>query len=198
MDRRDFARLLALSGSAALFPSRALAWPDVTREPLPQTPAQPGEAFWQDVRRRFLIPKDVAFFNAANLCPASLPAIEAHEFLLGALSRGCVDADANEIREPTMIIKYRREIDRQPVTVAILMRTEHFDCKTFSRAQQASDLLNGLWIVHGSQQYNSRWLIHYLGKGVAADAGESIVDPFDAAFLVCDQDGGFGFVCDQR
>jgi selenocysteine lyase/cysteine desulfurase len=79
MDRRDFARLLALSGTAALLPGRGLAWADVTNAPLPQTPARPGEAFWQDVRRRFLIPKDVAFFNAANLCPASLPAIEAHE-----------------------------------------------------------------------------------------------------------------------
>ncbi len=79
MDRRDFARLMALSGSAALFANRALAWSDVTSAPLAQTPAQPTEAFWADVRRRFLIPKDVAFYNAANLCPASLPAIEAHE-----------------------------------------------------------------------------------------------------------------------
>jgi isopenicillin-N epimerase len=79
MRRRDFARLLALSGTAAVLPSRALAWTDLTRAPLPPTPAQPSEAFWQDVRRRFLIPPDVAFFNAANLCPASLPAIEAHE-----------------------------------------------------------------------------------------------------------------------
>lgn len=79
MNRRDFARLLALSGGASLVAGRAEAWAHITNAPLPQTPAQPGEAFWQDVRRRFLIPKDVAFFNAANLCPASLPAIEAHE-----------------------------------------------------------------------------------------------------------------------
>lgn len=79
MHRRTFGRLLALSGTAALLPGRGLAWADVTNAPLPQAPAQPGEAFWQDVRRRFLIPKEVAFYNAANLCPASLPAIEAHE-----------------------------------------------------------------------------------------------------------------------
>ncbi len=79
MHRRDFARLLALSGTAALWPGRAWAGADVTTAPLPQTPARPGEAFWLDVRRRFLIPPDVTFLNAANLCPASLPAIEAHE-----------------------------------------------------------------------------------------------------------------------
>jgi selenocysteine lyase/cysteine desulfurase len=79
MDRRTFSRLLALSGTAAILPGRALAWADVTRAPLPQTPASPDEKFWLDVRRRFLIPKEVAFYNAANLCPACLPAIEAHE-----------------------------------------------------------------------------------------------------------------------
>jgi selenocysteine lyase/cysteine desulfurase len=77
--RRDFARLLALSGSALVLPRTAGAWDHVTSTPLPQTPAQPNEAFWQDVRRRFLIPDGVAFFNAANLCPASLAAVEAHE-----------------------------------------------------------------------------------------------------------------------
>jgi isopenicillin-N epimerase len=85
VSRRDFARLLALSGSAALFPQRALAESDplaalgLTNAPLPPTPAAPDEAFWEGVRARFLVPKDVAFLNAANLCPTSLPVIEAME-----------------------------------------------------------------------------------------------------------------------
>jgi len=84
--RRDFARLLALSGSAALVPSSLLARRgdprdvfDVSVAPLPQTPANPDEAFWRQVRARFLVPRDLTFLNAANLCPASLPAIEALE-----------------------------------------------------------------------------------------------------------------------
>src|SRR5687768_17964951 len=85
VSRRDFARLLALSGSAALFPQRALAESDplaalgLTNAPLPPTPAAPDDAFWEGVRARFLVPKDVAFLNAANLCPTSLPVIEALE-----------------------------------------------------------------------------------------------------------------------
>src|SRR6186713_1976057 len=82
--RRDFARLLALSGSASLVPSSLLARGrdardafEVSFAPLAQTPANPDEAFWRDVRARFLVPRDLAFLNAANLCPASLPAIEA-------------------------------------------------------------------------------------------------------------------------
>ena len=83
--RRDFARLLALSGTAAVLPGalvargRGLDDFDLDGRPLGPTPAEPDEKFWRDVRARFLVPRDVNFLNAANLCPASLPAIEALE-----------------------------------------------------------------------------------------------------------------------
>jgi isopenicillin-N epimerase len=73
MNRRDFGRLVALAGSAALFPGEL----EVDAAPLPSTPPDPGEAFWHEVRSRFLVPRDLVFLNAANLCPASLPAVEA-------------------------------------------------------------------------------------------------------------------------
>ena len=72
MNRRDFGRLVALAGSAAIFPGEL----EVDASPLPSTPPDPGEPFWRDVRAKFLVPRNVAFLNAANLCPASLPAIE--------------------------------------------------------------------------------------------------------------------------
>ena len=82
--RRDFARLLALSGTAAMLPGALVAGRglddfDLDARPLPPTPAEPDEQFWRDVRARFLVPRNVNFLNAANLCPASLPAIEALE-----------------------------------------------------------------------------------------------------------------------
>jgi isopenicillin-N epimerase len=73
MNRRDFARLAALAGTAALFPGEL----ELNAAPLQATPQAPGEPFWRDVRARFLLPRDLIFLNAANLCPASLPAIEA-------------------------------------------------------------------------------------------------------------------------
>ena len=86
LSRRDFARVLAISGSASFLPARAFAQPFVnlgdlgfSSGPLPRTPAEPDEAYWREVRARFLIPKDVAFFNAANLCPMSVPVLEAIE-----------------------------------------------------------------------------------------------------------------------
>lgn len=86
LSRRDFARFLALSGSATLIPIDAFAqrartmeeW-GLTSAPLPRTPVEPDEKFWHEVRARFLVPRDLGFMNAANLCPTSLPAIEAHE-----------------------------------------------------------------------------------------------------------------------
>jgi isopenicillin-N epimerase len=73
VNRRDFGRLAALAGTAALFPYEV----EVNAAPLPPTPPSPGEPFWHEVRSRFLLSRDLVFLNAANLCPASLPAIEA-------------------------------------------------------------------------------------------------------------------------
>ena len=86
ISRRRFARLLALSGSAALLPDVALGNSaygtgelDLSSEPLPPTPSEPDEAYWRAVRAKFLVPRDVGFFNAANLCPMPLPVLEAIE-----------------------------------------------------------------------------------------------------------------------
>ncbi|HUF48179.1 MAG TPA: aminotransferase class V-fold PLP-dependent enzyme [Vicinamibacterales bacterium] len=69
--RRDFGRLLALSGSAALLPrpARASVWP----------PQGSGEAFWASVRDEFLLAPGLAMFNAANLCPSSRRVVDALE-----------------------------------------------------------------------------------------------------------------------
>ena len=80
LSRRDFARFLALTGSATLLPSRSFAQTDLeefgySAKPLPPTPREPDENYWRDVRARFLVPRDLAFLNAANLCPMSLPVL---------------------------------------------------------------------------------------------------------------------------
>jgi isopenicillin-N epimerase len=86
MRRRDFARFLALSGSATLVPGRVLADESITDEelwraatPLSPAPRQPGEPYWREVRSKFLVPREIGFFNAANLCPMPLPVLEAIE-----------------------------------------------------------------------------------------------------------------------
>jgi isopenicillin-N epimerase len=73
--RRDFTRLFAVGGSAALFahPEFAAARP----APLHSAGAAAGDAFWDSVREQFVMPPGLAVINAANLCPSSRPVLEA-------------------------------------------------------------------------------------------------------------------------
>ena len=104
--RRDFGRLLGLSGAAAaLAPSsawakaRSLEDLGITSAPLPQAPANAvnDEAYWKKVRARFLVPPDVNFLNAANLCPSSLASIEALEKTMRAYEMGPSPEARNEL-----------------------------------------------------------------------------------------------------
>lgn len=77
VSRRDFTRLFTLGGSAALVADGAWA-----RE-MGQAPAlaaggpSAGEAYWASVRAQFVMPPELGVLNAANLCPASRPVLEA-------------------------------------------------------------------------------------------------------------------------
>src|SRR5260370_3660271 len=73
MNRRDFARLLAVGG-AAPFLTPGMAWPRPAD--LPPTPSSPDEKFWMSVRDQFVMPKELTMLNAANLCPSSGPVLE--------------------------------------------------------------------------------------------------------------------------
>src|SRR5690606_18419849 len=66
LSRRRFAKLLTLSTSAALLPHNvALADLGIVDAPLPATPERPDERYWQEVRSRFVLPRDLGFLNAA-------------------------------------------------------------------------------------------------------------------------------------
>jgi len=73
MNRREFARLLAIGG-AVPFVTPELSWARAAK--LPPTPASPDEKFWLSVRDQFVMPKDLTMLNAANLCPSSGPVLD--------------------------------------------------------------------------------------------------------------------------
>jgi isopenicillin-N epimerase len=74
VNRREFARLFAVGGSAALFghPSFEGFQPAA----LTTHSLRAGAVNWDDVRSQFLMPPDVAVLNAANLCPAPARVLE--------------------------------------------------------------------------------------------------------------------------
>jgi isopenicillin-N epimerase len=75
LTRRDFTRLFAVGGSAALFAHPEFA----SAKPAPLAAAGPaaGDAFWDSVREQFVMPPGLAVINSANLCPSSRPVLEA-------------------------------------------------------------------------------------------------------------------------
>jgi isopenicillin-N epimerase len=77
VSRRNFTKLFALGGSAALFSDPA--WAREYGQANSSTPSigGTGEAFWKSVRAQFVMPPDLGVLNAANLCPASRPVLEA-------------------------------------------------------------------------------------------------------------------------
>ncbi len=85
ISRRNFARLLAVGGSTALVSRPALASlaqeyrlsDGLVTDPLPSVPAAPDEEFWAAVKAQFVMPRELASMNAANLCPSSTRVLEA-------------------------------------------------------------------------------------------------------------------------
>jgi isopenicillin-N epimerase len=77
VSRRNFARLFAFGGSAALLSDPAWARQASPATSLASGGAAAGEVFWTSVRDQFVMPADLAVMNAANLCPASRPALDA-------------------------------------------------------------------------------------------------------------------------
>ncbi|MDE0899931.1 MAG: aminotransferase class V-fold PLP-dependent enzyme [Longimicrobiales bacterium] len=74
MNRRDFARLFAAGGSAALLGHPRFAGAQPT--PLTRSALRPAAVDWEAVRAQFTIPEEVSVLNAANLCPAPRAVLE--------------------------------------------------------------------------------------------------------------------------
>jgi isopenicillin-N epimerase len=73
--RRDFARLFAIGGSAALFTAhRSWGKPPSIRP----APVSPDETFWEEVRSQYVMPPGYVCLNAANLCPSPSLVLDAY------------------------------------------------------------------------------------------------------------------------
>ena len=74
VNRREFARLFAVGGSAAMLGHPSFK--GFRPAPLSTRSLRPGAVDWDAVRSQFLMPPDVSVLNAANLCPAPAGVLE--------------------------------------------------------------------------------------------------------------------------
>lgn len=75
MNRRDFARLFAIGGSAAFL--GLPRFEEFRPPPLRDGALRPGAVDWEAIRSQFLMPPEVSVLNAANLCPSPGHVLEA-------------------------------------------------------------------------------------------------------------------------
>ena len=109
LSRRSFTRLAAVAGVPWLGSTfRSEREFLAVQRPLPPAPSDPDEAYWAEVRRGRGLPADLAFMNAANLCPVSAEGAQA----LIATSQQ-LDADPSPIMRAKLA--ERREVSRQAI-----------------------------------------------------------------------------------
>lgn len=142
--RRDFARLLAVGGSAALLPgavaAQAQAPPPLA---LPAGGPAAGEVFWNAVRAQFVMPADLAVMNAANLCPASGP-------VLRALTRETEDVDRNPSPQNRARLSEAKEQTRK--ALAAFLRVTPEEIVITRNTSESNNLVsNGLDLSAGDE-----------------------------------------------
>jgi selenocysteine lyase/cysteine desulfurase len=96
LDRREFARLFTLGGSAALLGHPALS--GLRPTPLSAAELNRGAApDWARVREQFLMPRELSVLNAANLCPSPRAVLEGVYRDTERLNRDPVPSYRNEM-----------------------------------------------------------------------------------------------------
>lgn len=144
VSRRDFSRLFLAGGSAALLSQPA--WAEALQAPratLPPEGAAAGERFWTSVRAQFVMPPELAVMNAANLCPASLPALQ-------ALTRETDDVDRNPSPQNRARLSQAKENTRK--VLAEFLRVTPEEIVITRNTSESNNLVsNGLELKAGDE-----------------------------------------------
>jgi isopenicillin-N epimerase len=141
VSRRDFSRLFLAGGSATLV--SPAAWAQTPRPPLPAQGAAAGEAFWNAVRAQFVMPPELAVMNAANLCPASAPVLQ-------ALTRETEDVDRNPSPQNRARLSQAKENTRTALAEFLRVTPEEIVI-TRNTSESNNIVSNGLELKAGDE-----------------------------------------------
>jgi selenocysteine lyase/cysteine desulfurase len=142
VSRRDFARLFAVGGSAALFADPVWARQTPSAGALANG-GPSGEAFWVSVREQFVMPPGLAVMNAANLCPSSRPVLE-------ALTRETRSVDADP--SPSNRARLMPEKERTRAALAEFLRVTPDEIIITRNTSESNNLVsNGLDLKIGDE-----------------------------------------------
>jgi isopenicillin-N epimerase len=144
VSRRNFAKLFAVGGSAALFadPVFAREMGGSAGDILPAGPSA-GEPFWKSVREQFVMPPDLAVMNAANLCPASRPVAE-------TLTRESKSVDADPSPNNRARLMPEKEATRRALAEFLRVTTEEIII-TRNTSESNNMVSNGLDLKAGDE-----------------------------------------------
>ena len=165
VSRRDFTRLFAAGGSAALFAHPAWAQMPPSAPSLPAGGPAGGEAFWKAVRAQFVMPPDLAVMNAANLCPASSPVLE-------ALTRETKSVDQNPSQQNRARLSEAKEDTRKRLAEFLRVTPEEIVI-TRNTSESNNIVSNGLDLKAGDEVLHLRGQPPEQPPGVAGE-GEAL------------------------
>ncbi len=114
LSRRDFSRLLAVGGTASLFPEglEARTTPRPREPGARPAPPSPTEAYWDDLRTKFSLVEGLAFVNASNLCPVPF-------VVRDALERGTRQLDGDPSSATKGVMAPQREATRRALATML-------------------------------------------------------------------------------
>ena len=138
--RRDFARLFAVGGSAALFAARPGAWATPRFRP---APIAPDERYWTRIREGFVMPSGYACLNAANLCPSPSRVLDAYFD-----STRSVDRDPSPQNRQTT--RQGREATRRTLAAALRVTPEEIVI-TRNTSESNNFVSSGLDLKNGDE-----------------------------------------------
>ena len=141
VSRRDFTRLFMAGGSAALFSHTA--WARTPQAALPAAGPAAGESFWKAVRAQFVMPPDLAVMNAANLCPASSPVLQ-------ALTRETENVDRNPSQQNRARLSGAKEDTRKAIAAFLGVTPEEIVI-TRNTSESNNLVSNGLELKTGDE-----------------------------------------------